>query len=327
MIDQVSHALPHGITLSCRVSGEVGRPVLMFLHGFPEAAFAWDAMLEYFAQPEHGGYFCIAPNLRGYENSSAPKEVEAYRPKFLVQDILALAQIVSPTAPLAGLIAHDWGGAVAWNAANQHPEAMRRLMVINSPHPGTFLRELQNNPEQQAASAYMNFLIRPDAEELLAEEDFRRLWEFFTNMGAVDGPHPWLNDAIKIQYRSVWQQGLTGPLNYYRASPMRPARPGDAAAAGLHLPHSMLTVQVPTCVIWGMKDIALPPGLIDGLGEFVSKLTLHRIKNGSHWLVHEQPLRVAGLIEDFLRDDKAARPVSERTKVVKAVRAPRTQRY
>jgi pimeloyl-ACP methyl ester carboxylesterase len=147
------------------------------------------------------------------------------------------------------------------------------------------------------------------------------------DMGAVDGPHPWLNDAIKTQYRSVWQQGLTGPLNYYRASPMRPARPGDAAAAGLHLPHSMLTVQVPTCVIWGMKDIALPPGLIDGLGEFVPKLTLHRVKNGSHWLVHEQPLRVAGLIEDFLRDDKAARPVNERTKVVRAVRAPRTQRY
>jgi pimeloyl-ACP methyl ester carboxylesterase len=89
----------------------------------------------------------------------------------------------------------------------------------------------------------------------------------------------------------------------------------------------MLTVQVPTCVIWGMKDIALPPGLIDGLGEFVPKLTLHRIKNGSHWLVHEQPLRVAGLLEDFLRDDKAARPVNERTKVVRAARAPRAQRY
>ena len=105
------------------------------------------------------------------------------------------------------------------------------------------------------------------------------------------------------------------------------ARAGAAAAAGLHLPHSMLTIQLPTCVIWGMKDIALPPDLIDGLGEFVPKLTIHRIKNGSHWLVHEQPLRVAGLIEDFLRDDKAARPVSERTKVVRAVRAPRTQRY
>ena len=318
MIHTLTHALPHGITLSCRVSGEVGRPVLMFLHGFPEAAFVWDALLDHFAQPEHGGYRCIAPNLRGYEQSSAPRDVGEYRAKHLVQDIAALIGMESPNAPLAALVAHDWGGAVAWNIANQHPALMRRLTIINSPHPGTFLRELQNSPVQQAASAYMNFLIRPDAESLLAEDDYRRLWEFFTNMGAIDGPHPWLTDAVKAQYRAVWGQGLTGPLNYYRASPMRPARPGDPAAAALHLPHSMLTVEVPTCVIWAMQDIALPAGLVDGLDAFVPKLTLHRVAEGTHWLVHEQPQLVAGLLEDFLREDKAARSAKERTQAISA---------
>ena len=318
MIHTLTHALPHGITLSCRVSGEVGRPVLMFLHGFPEAAFVWDALLDHFAQPEHGGYRCIAPNLRGYEQSSAPRDVGEYRAKHLVQDIAALIGMESPNAPLAALVAHDWGGAVAWNIANQHPALMRRLTIINSPHPGTFLRELQNSPVQQAASAYMNFLIRPDAESLLAEDDYRRLWEFFTNMGAIDGPHPWLTDAVKAQYRDVWGQGLTGPLNYYRASPMRPARPGDPAAAALHLPHSMLTVEVPTCVIWAMQDIALPAGLVDGLDAFVPKLTLHRVAEGTHWLVHEQPQLVAGLLEDFLREDKAARSAKERTQAISA---------
>ena len=318
MIHTLTHALPHGITLSCRGSGEVGRPVLMFLHGFPEAAFVWDALLDHFAQPEHGGYRCIAPNLRGYEQSSAPRDVGEYRAKHLVQDIAALISMESPNAPLAALVAHDWGGAVAWNIANQHPALMRRLTIINSPHPGTFLRELQNSPVQQAASAYMNFLIRPDAESLLAEDDYRRLWEFFTNMGAIDGPHPWLTDAVKAQYRDVWGQGLTGPLNYYRASPMRPARPGDPAAAALHLPHSMLTVEVPTCVIWAMQDIALPAGLVDGLDAFVPKLTLHRVAEGTHWLVHEQPQLVAGLLEDFLREDKAARSAKERTQAISA---------
>ena len=72
MIETWQQDLPHGITLSCRASGQRGRPVLMFLHGFPEAAFVWDALLEHFARPEHGGYRCIAPNLRGYEQSSAP---------------------------------------------------------------------------------------------------------------------------------------------------------------------------------------------------------------------------------------------------------------
>jgi pimeloyl-ACP methyl ester carboxylesterase len=93
MIETWQQALPHGITLSCRAAGARGRPVLLFLHGFPEAAFVWDALLEHFARPEHGGYRCVAPNLRGYEQSSAPAEPAAYRARHLVQDIVALIAI------------------------------------------------------------------------------------------------------------------------------------------------------------------------------------------------------------------------------------------
>ena len=109
MTETLAYALPHGITLNCRVSGKQGRPVLMFLHGFPEAAFVWDELLTYFSQAEHGGYRCIAPCMRGYAPSSAPTEVRDYRAKHLVQDIVALTHLVSPDAPLAALVAHDWG--------------------------------------------------------------------------------------------------------------------------------------------------------------------------------------------------------------------------
>jgi pimeloyl-ACP methyl ester carboxylesterase len=294
-------SLPHGITLDCRVSGQAGQPVMLFLHGFPEAAFAWDELLLHFGQTVHGGYLCVAPNLRGYAGSSAPTDVKAYRAKELVKDIVALTQHFSTDRPLACLLAHDWGGAVAWNMANQHPQLMRQLAIINSPHPGTFLRELQASPEQQAASAYMNFLIRPDAEVLLAQDDYRRLWAFFTNMGAVDGPYAWLTDDVKAQYRDVWSQGLTGALNYYRASPLRPPRQTDAAAAAINLPKSMLDILVPTLVLWGMNDIALPPGLVHGLEDYIPDLTLQRIADGSHWLVHEQPALVAQSLLAFLQ--------------------------
>lgn len=306
MTETLAHPLPHGITLNCRVSGERGRPVLMFLHGFPEAAFVWDPLLAHFSRPENGGYRCVAPNLRGYEQSSAPSDVSAYRAKHLVQDILALCEAESPNQPLAALVAHDWGGAVAWGFANQHPARLRQLAIINSPHPGTFLRELQNSPEQQAASAYMNFLIRPDAETLLAEDDFRRLWPFFTNMGAADGPHAWLTDAVKDQYRAVWSQGLTGGLNYYRASPLRPPRPEDPAAAKISLPEAMLRVDVPTLVIWALKDIALPPGLIEGLEAYVPQMQLQTVPEGTHWVVHEQPQRVIGWLQDFLAQPQSS---------------------
>ena len=296
-----SVTLAHGVTLECRMAGLEGRPLMLFLHGFPEAAFVWDEMLAHFSAPEHGGYWCVAPNLRGYAGSSSPAEVSAYRAKFVVQDLVALKQALSPDAPLACLVAHDWGGAVAWNMANQHPQLMHQLAIINSPHPGTFLRELQASPEQQAASAYMNFLIRPDAEVLLAQDDYRRLWAFFSNMGAVDGPYAWLTEEVKAQYREVWSQGLSGALNYYRASPLRPPRSEDAAAAAITLPASMLEILVPTLVLWGMQDIALPPGLIDGLENYIPDLTLERIADASHWLVHEQPDLVAQHLSAFLK--------------------------
>jgi len=297
-IAETRHALPHGIHLNCRHSGQPGNPVLLFLHGFPEGAFAWDALLDHFSQPENGGYFCVAPNLRGFETSSAPTDPAAYRAKFLVQDILALIDIVSPGQALAALVAHDWGGAVAWNLANQHPHRLHRLVIINSPHPGSFLRDLQSNPAQQAASAYMNFLIRPDAAALLAANDYERLWGFFTTM--AHGPAPWLDEAMKARYRSLWGHGLDGGLNYYRASPLRPPRADDKAASAIALPDAMLRIDVATLVIWGLQDKALLPCLLDGLGQHIPHLQLHTLDNASHWVVHEQPAVVKAYISGFL---------------------------
>ena len=305
MIETFLQPLPHGISLSCRATGERGRPVLMFLHGFPEAAFVWDFMLAHFARPENGGYRCVAPNLRGFEHSDAPFEVSAYRPKHLVQDIAALIALetLQPGGQLACLVAHDWGGAVAWSLANQLPHLIVKLAIVNSPHPGTFLRELKSNPAQQAASAYMNFLIRPDAEQLLAQDDYRRLWQFFSSAKG-DQPALWLTDEVKSQYRAVWAAGLHGGCNLYRASPLRPPRPGDPAAAALDLPHSMLTVSVPTLVVWALDDIALPPVLTLGLDEYVTHLTLHTVPASSHWIVHEQPELLADLLQQYLLSNK-----------------------
>jgi pimeloyl-ACP methyl ester carboxylesterase len=292
-ISTYQQPLPHGITLSCRATGERGRPVLVFLHGFPEAAFVWDELLEHFARPENGGFRCVAPNLRGFERSSQPADVSAYRPKFLTQDIAALIAVEG--GPLHALVAHDWGGAVAWNLANQQPQLVQRLAIINSPHPGTFLRELKDNPRQQEASAYMNFLVRPDAEALLREGDYRRLFNFFAQWGGQQ----WLTEPIRQQYREVWDASLTGGLNYYRASPLRPPRPGDAAAAGVSLPREMLTVSVPTFVLWAMDDVALLPELLDGLEDWIPHLTVEKVPDATHWIVHERPAFVAERLGRF----------------------------
>jgi epoxide hydrolase 4 len=284
-------ALPHGITLSCRANAEVpGLPRALLLHGFPEAAFVWDEVM----QQLDGRVQCMAPNLRGYGRSSAPAQVDAYRAKHLVTDIVAL--IVQQGAPIDLLVAHDWGGAVAWNLSALKPRLLRRLLIINSPHPATFLRELRDNPAQQAASAYMNFLCRPDAAALLAENDFERLWPFFENMGGS----AWLDEPTRQRYREVWRHGLDGALNYYRASPLRPPMSADDAIHALVLPPEMTTVHVPTTVLWGDADIALPLALLDGLDAFVPDLDMRRVEGATHWLIHEQPALVAATISRLI---------------------------
>ena len=301
MIETFSAQLPSGITLSCRASGRPGAPVLIFLHGFPEAAFVWDAMLEHFGDR----YRCIAPNLRGFEKSSAPQSPEAYRVKHLVSDLEGLiAQVVQPEgAQLEALVAHDWGGAVAWTFAVQRPQMLKRLVIINSPHPATFLRGLQHNPEQQRASAYMNFLRRPDAEKLLAENDFARMWPMLTNMGAADASREgggWLTEAVRAQYRAVWSAGLTGGCNYYRASPLHPPTPEDSSVMEIVFEPDFVTVKVPTHVVWAEDDIALPASLLDGLEAFVPNLRLVRVPGATHWIVHERPTLIAAQIETSL---------------------------
>ncbi len=286
MIRRHDIALPHGMTLACRSAG-AARPRVLMLHGFPEAAFVWDEVMQRLA-PRHG---CLAPNLRGYPGSGVPTELAAYRAKPLVADIAALIEAVG--APVDLLVAHDWGGALAWNLAAQRPELLKRLLIVNSPHPAAFLRELRDNPAQQAASAYMNFLCRPDAETLLAERDHARLWPFL-------GSPAWLTTVLREQYRATWQQGLTGPINYYRASPLRPpAGPQDPVHA-VSLPDETVTVRVPTTVLWGERDTALLPGLLEGLERWVPDLRVRRVPDASHWIVHEQPALVAETIEALL---------------------------
>jgi pimeloyl-ACP methyl ester carboxylesterase len=289
-------ALPNGITLSCRTDGPPDAPLrAIFLHGFPEAAFVWDEVMAALAPRVRS----VAPNLRGYERSSAPADVAAYRPKHLVADLTALiaATTGGPDTPIDLLVAHDWGGGVAWNLAALSPHLIKRLVIINSPHPGALLRELRDNPAQQAASLYMRHLVEPDAAARLAADDFAGLWATFNRSGNP----AWLDGRLRQRYREVWSQGLDGALNYYRASPLRPpAAPADTDLQQLVLPPSVVNVAVPTTVLWGDDDHALLPGLLAGLADWVPGVQIHRHAGASHWIVHEQPAWVIARLREVL---------------------------
>ena len=275
----------------------VGRgKLIMFIHGFPEFWAEWKNQLVEFGKD----YQAVAPDMRGYNLSSKPEAVEAYHVKHLINDLRALAQHLGHQKII--LVAHDWGGAVAWSAAMRYPQWVEKLIIINSPHPAVFARELLNNPAQQAASQYMLLFRSPKAERVLSENNYARLMDMVTQFGSK-----WVMTAeIRQQYIAAWSQpgALTGGLNYYRVSPLYPpTSPEDfqKIESILGLPHEMLAVKVPTLVIWGEQDRALLTGNLAGLEEYVADLTVERIPDGSHWISHEQPERVNELIRGYLK--------------------------
>jgi len=251
--------------------------LILFLHGFPEFWYEWRDLIPEFASDYHA----VAPDMRGYNLSDQPERVEAYQVPVIVEDVHALA--VSLSAHRFVLVGHDWGGVIAWAYASAHPEMLDKLIIVNAPHPVIFARELAGNPAQRQASAYFNLFQSPQAEAFLAQNDFALL------QGLI---RPWAPPAVIEEYLACWRRGLTGALNYYRAAQLH-----SPVAEGLP---QMNTIATPTLVIWGEKDIALLTGNLDGLDRYVTDLTVRRVPDGTHWVIHEKTAEVIRYMREFL---------------------------
>ena len=285
----------NGIELHVRSLGDANAPLVLFLHGFPEFSGAWDEVLPAFAD----AYHAVAPDQRGYAQSSKPQDLEAYRIKHLVRDILGLGDQLSPGRPFA-LVAHDWGASVAYATAIAAPSRVSKLAVVNGVHPGPFQRALVEDEAQRAASAYIHNLRAPEAEALLSANNFEKLLGMLSRFG----PQPWLTPAKRAAYLEAWSPpgALTGMLNWYRATPLVVPRPGDKVdpASLPKLEPDQLRVRMPHLVIWGMDDRALLPASRATLAEYCDRLTVREIAGADHWVVHQKTSEVVGHIREFL---------------------------
>lgn len=288
----------NGVELHCVTAGK--GPLILFLHGFPEFWYEWKDQLREFGKD----HLAVAPDLRGYNLSEKPSDIEQYRINVLVEDIRGLAEHFSPERKFV-LVGHDWGGAIAWAFAIAYPTYLQKLIIINAPHPGIFRRLLASDPEQQNASAYMTMFRSPEAEKILSANDYGLLVNAVMGEGLKGGV---FTEKDKVEYLKAWSQpgALTGGLNYYRANHLGP--PAAAHAEGVSGSSSddywsnpaKLMVKVPTLVIWGEKDAALTIQNLRGLDKFVPRLTIKAVPDGSHWVVHERPVEVNAYIREFI---------------------------
>ncbi len=286
------YATVNGIRMHYVTAGS--GPLILFAHGFPEFWYEWHKQLEEFGRD----HLAVAPDQRGYNLTEKPEGLEKYRVHVLIEDLRALAEHLG--SKKFTLVAHDWGGAVAWAFALTHPDLLERLVIVNAPHPGIFARLLHSDPGQQHASQYMRMFCTDQAEGILSANNYAALVKIVLSEGLEAGH---FTDADKTEYLKAWSQpgALTGGLNWYRAARMLPPAPGTPLpATPLAVDVAALTVKVPTLVIWGERDTALLPANLDGLEEFVPDLTVKRIPEGNHWVIHERPELVNRYIREFL---------------------------
>lgn len=270
-------------------AGEDDAPLVLLLHGFPEYWYCW---VDYIDPLVEAGYQILIPDQRGYNLSDKPDRISSYRNSHLSIDI---AELVKSTGnESAHVIGHDWGAAVAWDLALRFPERLDRLGIINVPHPDVFKQELTSNLSQIRKSWYLFFFQLPRVPECFARKNnFQNLIEAMQT-----GESKILTDADLRRYRTAWSQegAITGMINWYRAL----FRHSDT------LPK--LQIEHPTLVIWGEEDRYLSPEMAPKSMEYCLNGRLERFPEGSHWIHHEKPEKVANLLIDHLRDQA----VSER---------------
>jgi epoxide hydrolase 4 len=281
----------NGIQFEVATMG-AGDKLAMCLHGFPEHAFSWRNQMPLLAKL---GYRVWAPNLRGYGRTDSPREISAYRTSTLVADVAGLLKASLAKETL--LIAHDWGGALAWILAMRQPELINRLVVMNLPHPACFARELRR-PRQLLRSWYMFFFQIPWVPEfLLGRNDAQAIGDMFRH---TSGCRERIPEAVIDVYRqnAMRPGGLTAMLNWYRAFfrnqkslQARQARPGS-----LRFP----MINTPTLFLWGDADIALDFRTTQGTQEYVSDLTFRVLPGVSHWVQQEAPAVVNAMLEAWL---------------------------
>jgi pimeloyl-ACP methyl ester carboxylesterase len=276
----------NGIKLHVIMAGpKDGQPVLL-LHGFPEFWHGWRAQIPALAG---AGYRVIVPDQRGYNLSEKPKGVRPYRVDTLVEDICGLIDALGYKG--VNLIGHDWGAMVAWFFGVRHPERLHKLGVLNVPHPAVMLNFLRRgDPEQLRRSWYIfAFQIPWLPEYSLRKNDWRNMVRALRGSGKI---HTFSNEDI-AEYKKAWAQpgALTAMINWYRA-----------AARYSRKTKGNQTVNVPTLMLWGMKDVALSHRMARLSMDYCTNGKLVFFEDATHWVQLDEAEAVNQLLLEFLAE-------------------------
>jgi len=273
----------NGIKLHVMESGPADGPMILFLHGFPEFWYAWRKQIGYFAQK---GYLVVAPDQRGYNLSDKPEGVAAYKIDELAKDIIGLIDAYGREQVF--LVGHDWGASVSWWVALKYPERIKKLVILNVPHPKVMAKHVFTDTEQMKKSWYIFYFQIPGAvEHLASSQNYEWVIQLITTSA---NPGAFTSQELE-EYRKAFSQpgAFSAMVNWYRAMVQTKQEPLKS-----------FDVTMPMILMWGEDDVAMLTQLADESMPFCKQGRLIKMPGVSHWIQHEQAEKVNALIEELI---------------------------
>jgi pimeloyl-ACP methyl ester carboxylesterase len=257
-----------GLRFDVTDAGPLDGEVVVLLHGFPTDRTSWERVS---ARLHEAGLRTLAPDQRGYSPGACPRARDAYRLEELVADVLALVDVSGRER--VHVVGHDWGGALAWLVACNHPDRVATVTVLSTPHPAAMARALKATLEQKRKSWYMAAFQLPWLPERTFAAGFHSL---LTRSGLPP------EDQRRYAARLARADALAGPINWYRAA--------RRSHVGAH------RVEVPATYVWGSRD--------PFLGRSAAELTREHVGgdyefvelDAGHWLPETRDAECAAAI-------------------------------
>jgi pimeloyl-ACP methyl ester carboxylesterase len=270
----------NGIKLHTALAGpEDGEPVIL-LHGFPDAWFGWEPQIQALAE---AGFRVIAPDQRGYNLSDKPKGIANYSLEILAADIAGLADSLG--VKRFNLAGHDFGGLVSWKMATRYPDRLKRLAILNVPHPSVMRRYIRKHPAQVLKSWYAFFYQLPVLPEMAMRAN---RWRFLISAMAKG-----LSKEQRNRYREAWAQpdAMKSMINWYR----------NMLRASASKPSKRPAITAPTLVIWGKLDPYISYEMAQPSADMCTDGRLITVEKATHWVMMDAPDEVNRLLIEHFR--------------------------
>jgi pimeloyl-ACP methyl ester carboxylesterase len=301
----------NGIDLAVREAGE--GPAILLLHGFPELSYSWRSQMKALSA---AGWRAIAPDLRGYGDTGPHGELDAYSMRNLALDMIGL--IAALELDRVVLLGHDFGGALAWTIARDHPDRVAGVISLNTPYTRRGPHDLAESMRlHRGENNYMVQFQKPGVGEALLERDiaatFGRLMRrpaltlahfntaeprlrelpmtLFVGEPALMGAPVMSEAELRVYINAFKRTGFTGGLNWYRnfhRNWQDTAETDDF-------------VRAPALMVSAADDFFLPPSTTRGMEQHVPDLERHVVADCGHWIQYERPQETNAIILEWLR--------------------------